>query len=234
MDELRYYPTKGGLVVGKSKRVEHPNLEKMPDYRLEQDLDFLPILQLKQTSRKGIQDESSSVGSQASTVLTHCKVMQIFLISSGGTIDEAVIPDEDQDSEDEDPLQEPEIDDDEEINITGQIQATLASTLEFKEFVEITHNIGGDHEFSENKEFVEKLFIGQQWLSKVQCMDYLKDLTLDMKYCMVQKKNKEKIQSYKCKDETYEWFLYCSRLSDGQTFECKKGSSTTTAATNTI
>ncbi|MCL7023791.1 hypothetical protein MKW94_010024, partial [Papaver nudicaule] len=235
MDELRYYPTKGGLVVGKSKRAEHLNLEKMPDYRPEEDLDFLPILQPKQTSGKGIQDDSSSVGSQASTVVDPLQSDADFFdllddeyifestYTSGGTINEAVIPDEDQDSEDEDPPQEPEINDDEEINITGQIQATLASTLEFKEFVENTQNIGGDHELSENQEFVEKLFIGQQWLSKVQCRDYLKDLALDMNYCMVQKKNKEKIQSYKCKDETCEWFVYCSRLSDGQTFECKKG-----------
>ncbi|MCL7034371.1 hypothetical protein MKW94_030653, partial [Papaver nudicaule] len=205
----------------------------MPDYRPEENLDFLPILQPKQTSTKVTLDESSSVGSQASTVVdplesdADCFDLlddeYLFASTYTGTINEAVIPDEDQDSEDEDPLQEPEIDDDEEINITGQIQSTLSSTLEFKEFVENTHNIGGDHELSENQEFVEKLFIGQQWLSKVQCRDYLKDLALDMNYCMAQKKNKEAIQSYKCKDETCEWFVYCSRLSDGQTFECKKG-----------
>ncbi|MCL7026458.1 hypothetical protein MKW94_010264 [Papaver nudicaule] len=216
MDKLRYYPTKGGLVVGKSKRVEHPNLVKMPDYRPEEDLDFLPILQPQQTSTKGIQDETSSVGSQASTVIDALQSdADCFDLTytSAGSINEAVIPDEDQDSEDEGPLLEPEIDDDADINITGQIQATLASTLEFNEFVENTQNIGGDHELSENQEFVEKLFIGQQWLSKVQCRDYLKDLALDMNYCM----------SYKCKDETCQWFVYCSTLSDGQTFECKKG-----------
>ncbi|KAI3852724.1 hypothetical protein MKX03_002285, partial [Papaver bracteatum] len=133
------------------------------------------------------------------------------------------IPDEDQDSDEEDQelIHSPEIDEDQEINITGQIQATLASTVEFKEFVEVTQKIDGGHKLSENQEFVEKLFVGQQWLSKERCRTYLKELSLDMNYCMVQKKNKEKVQSYKCKDETREWKIYCSVLPNMQTFEYK-------------
>ncbi|MCL7024386.1 hypothetical protein MKW94_011609 [Papaver nudicaule] len=133
------------------------------------------------------------------------------------------IPDEDQDSEDEEISPEPLIDDDEEINLTGQIQATLASTVEFKEFVEVTQNIDGEYQLSENQEDVEKLYVGQQWLSKEHCRDYLKDLAIDKNYCMVQVKNKKQKQSYKCKDETCEWKVYCSVLGDKQTFECKSG-----------
>ncbi|KAI3937143.1 hypothetical protein MKW92_040015 [Papaver armeniacum] len=45
-----------------------------------------------------------------------------------------------------------------------------------------------------------------------------------MNYCMVQKKNKKKVQSYRCKDETCEWKIYFALvLHDGQTFECKSG-----------
>lgn len=54
-DLFRYYPTKGGYVVGKSARAEHPNIEKMPDYRPGEDLDFLPILDPRKTSTKAIQ-----------------------------------------------------------------------------------------------------------------------------------------------------------------------------------
>lgn len=53
----------------------------------------------------------------------------------------------------------PEIDDDEEINITCQIQATLASTEEFKEYVLETDNIDRDHKLSEDQKVMEELFL---------------------------------------------------------------------------
>ncbi|MCL7051322.1 hypothetical protein MKW94_012030, partial [Papaver nudicaule] len=210
-DLLRYYPTKGGLVKGKGKRVDHPNLEKMLDYRPEKELDFLPLLTPNMIS--------STDGSQASTILDPLQSIKDIVLDDGifasiYSANEDVqldkIPDEDQDSEDEELLPEPVIDDDdEEINLTGQIQATLASTFEFKEFVEETQNIDGEYKLSENQESVEK--------------DYLKELAIEMNYYMVQVKNKKHKQSYKCKDETYEWKVYCSVLSDKQTFECKSG-----------
>ncbi|XP_026435116.1 uncharacterized protein LOC113332826 [Papaver somniferum] len=209
----------------------------MPDYRPEEDLDFLPILYPNKTATQGsCQVESSTTGSQASGVVDPLQSNEVFSqvdddelfastynTSETVNIEEQDIPDEDYDSEDVELLHEPEINDDEEIDLTGKIQETLNSTLEFKEFVEDTQKIDGDFKLSEKQEFVEKLFVGQQWLSKQHCRDYLKDLALDMNYCMVQKKNKEKIQSYRCKDETCEWKIYCSVLPDGQTFECKAG-----------
>ncbi|KAI3887238.1 hypothetical protein MKX03_023448 [Papaver bracteatum] len=229
MDDLfRYYPTRGGYVVGKYKRAEHPTLEKMPDYRPEEDLDFLPILYPNKTETQGsCEVESSMTGSQASGVFSQVDDDELFAstynTSETFNMEEQDIPDEDYDSEDVELLHEPEINDDEEIELTGKIQETLNSTLEFKEFVEDTQKIDGDFKLSEKQEFVEKLFVGQQWLSKQHCRDYLKDLALDMNYCIVQKKNKEKVQSYRCKDETCEWKIYCSVLPDGQTFECKSG-----------
>ncbi|KAI3954629.1 hypothetical protein MKW98_019760 [Papaver atlanticum] len=74
-DLLRYYPTKGGYVVGKSARDEHPNMGKMPDYRPEEDLDFLPILDPKKTCTKAIQVESSTSENQASTIVDPNEVM---------------------------------------------------------------------------------------------------------------------------------------------------------------
>ncbi|KAI3858713.1 hypothetical protein MKX03_033666 [Papaver bracteatum] len=202
-DLLRYYPTRGGLVLGKSKRAEHPHLEKMPDYRPEEELDFLPILDPKKTATKGYTYNTTETGDE--------------------TINLDQIPDEDNESDDEESLYEPEIDDDVEINLTWSIQATLSSTVEFKEYIEDTQNIDGNYKLSENQVAVEELFIGQQWLSKELCRNYLKELALDKNYCMVQVKNKKMKQSYKCKDETCEWKVYCSALNDGQTFECKSG-----------
>ncbi|MCL7043979.1 hypothetical protein MKW94_007358 [Papaver nudicaule] len=159
------------------------------------------------------QVDSSTDGSQASTILDPLlgneDIVQLdddnIFASTYSVVSEDVqldgIPDEDQDSEDEELLPEPVIDDDEEIKITGQIQATLSSTVEFKEFVEETQNIDVDYKLSENQEFVEKLYVGQQWLSKEHCRDYLKELAIDMNYAMVQVKNKKQKQSYKCKDE---------------------------------
>lgn len=51
------------------------------------------------------------------------------------------IPDEPYENDDEELLYEHEIDDDEEINLTFQIQATLEPTKEFKEYVVETDNI---------------------------------------------------------------------------------------------
>ncbi|KAI3869042.1 hypothetical protein MKW92_045626 [Papaver armeniacum] len=115
------------------------------------------------------------------------------------------------------------MDDDEEVNLTCQIQATLDSNEEFKEYVVETDNTDGDHKFPEGQEFVEKLFVGHQWLSKEHCRDYLKNLELDLNHSIVQVRKKKKQQEYKCKDETCPWRVYCSVLSDKQTFECKKG-----------
>ncbi|KAI3845368.1 hypothetical protein MKX03_001742 [Papaver bracteatum] len=234
-DLLRYYPTRGGLVLGKSKRAEHPHLEKMPDYRPEEELDFLPILDPKKTATKDSPAVSSTAGTQASTVVDLIEDMYVLndeyifasTYNTTETGDETInldqIPDEDNESDDEELLYEPEIDDDVEINLTGQIQATLSSTVEFKEYIEDTQNIDGNYKLSENQVAVEELFIGQQWLSKELCRNYLKELALDKNYCMVQVKNKKMKQSYKCKDETCEWKVYCSALNDGQTFECKSG-----------
>ncbi|KAI3930452.1 hypothetical protein MKW92_000725 [Papaver armeniacum] len=220
-DLLTYYPTKGGYVVGKSARAEHPNMEKMPDYRPEEDLDFLPILDPKKTSTKAIQVESSISESQASTIVDPNEVMSqlddedIFacLYNESNSENERVnvdeFPDEPDESDDEELLYEPEMDDDEEINLTCQIQATLDSTEEFKEYVVETDNIDGDHKLSEGQEFVEKLFVGQQWLSKEHCRDYLKNLALDLEpfHCPSEKQEKAK-QEYKCKDETCPWRVY--------------------------
>ncbi|KAI3906815.1 hypothetical protein MKW98_004848 [Papaver atlanticum] len=200
-DLLKYYPTKGGYVVGKSAKDEHPNMEKMPDYRPEEDLDFRPILD----PRKLLQ--------------MPFKLSQAHLKTAN--MDD--FPDEPNESDDEELLYEPEMDDYEEINLTCQIQATLESTEEFKEYVVETDNIDGDHKLSEGQEFVEKLFVGQQWLSKEHCRDYLKDLALDLNHSIVQVRNKKKQKEYKCKDETCPWRVYCSVLSNKQTFECKKG-----------
>ncbi|KAI3896921.1 hypothetical protein MKW92_050735, partial [Papaver armeniacum] len=52
--------------------------------------------------------------------------------------------------------------------------------------------------------------------------DYLKNLALDLNHSIVQVRNKKKQQEYKCKVETCPWRVYCSVLSDKQTFECKK------------
>ncbi|KAI3908600.1 hypothetical protein MKW92_048907 [Papaver armeniacum] len=219
-DLLTYYPTKGGYVVGKSARAEHPNMEKIPDYRPEEDLDFLPILDPKKTSTKAIQVESSISESQASTIVDPNEVMSqlddedIFagLYNESNSENERVnvdeFPDEPDESDDEELLYEPEMDDDEEINLTCQIQATLDSTEEFKEYVVETDNIDGDHKLSEGQEFVEKLFVGQQWLSKEQCRDYLKNLALDLNHSIVQVRNKKKQQEYKCKDETCPWRVF--------------------------
>ncbi|KAI3923444.1 hypothetical protein MKW92_046381 [Papaver armeniacum] len=57
-DLLTYYPTKGGYVVGKSARYEHPNMEKMPTIDLKKTGFSLPILDPKKTSTKAIQVES--------------------------------------------------------------------------------------------------------------------------------------------------------------------------------
>ncbi|KAI3888342.1 hypothetical protein MKX03_003094 [Papaver bracteatum] len=207
-DLLIYYPTKGGYV-------------KMPDYRPEEDLDFLPILDPKQTSTKAIQVESSISESQACTIVDPNEVMlhlddeDIFscLYNENNSENETVnvddFPDEPDESDD--------------INLTYQIQATLDSTEEFKEYVVETDNIDGDHNLSEGQEFVEKLFVGKQWLSKEHCRDYLKNLALDLNHSIVQVRNKKKQQEYKCKDETCPWRVYCSVLSDKQTFECNKG-----------
>ncbi|KAI3836472.1 hypothetical protein MKW98_008233 [Papaver atlanticum] len=234
-DLLRNYPTKGGYVVGKSARAEHPNMEKMPDYRPEEDLDFLPMLDPKKTSTKAIQVESSTSESQASTIVDPNEVMSLLdiedifacMYNESNSENEAVnvddFPEEPDESDDEELLYEPEMDDDEEINLTCQIQATLESTEEFKEYVVETDNIDGDHKLSEGQESVEKLFVGQQWLSKEHCRDYLKDLTLDLNHSIVQVRNKKKQQEYKCKDETCPWRVYCSVLSDKKIFECKKG-----------
>ncbi|KAI3901620.1 hypothetical protein MKW92_053338 [Papaver armeniacum] len=212
-DLLTYYPTKGGYV-------------KMPDYRPEEDLDFLPILDPKKTSTKAIQVESSISESQASTIVDPNEVMSQLddedIFASVRTM-KATRKNERVNSDDEELLYEPEMDDDEEINLTCQIQATLDSTEEFKEYVVETDNIDGDHKLSEGQEFVEKLFVGQQWLSKEHCRDYLKNLALDLNHSIVQVRNKKKQQEYKCKDETCPWRVYCSVLSDKQTFECKKG-----------
>ncbi|KAI3909391.1 hypothetical protein MKW98_007915 [Papaver atlanticum] len=233
-DLFRYYPTKGGYVIGKSARVEHPNMEKMPDYRPEEDLDFLPILDPKKITTKAIQVESSTSESQASTIVVPNEVMsqlddedifeRMYNESNSAKETENVddFPDKPDESDDEELLYEPEIDDDEEINLTCQIQATLESTEEFKEYVVETDNIDGDHKLTEGQEFVEKLFVGQQWLSKEHCRDYLKDLALDLNHSIVQMRNNKKQQEYKCKDETCPWRVSCAVLSDKQTFECKK------------
>ncbi|KAI3935659.1 hypothetical protein MKW98_022667 [Papaver atlanticum] len=234
-DLFRYYPTKGGYVVGKSARDEHPNMEKMPDYRPEEDLDFLPILDPKKTTTKAIQVESITSESQAFTIVDPNEVMSqlddedifecMYNESNSAKETENVddFPDEPDESDDEELLYEPEIDDDEEINLTCQIQATLESTEEFKEYIVETDNIDGDHKLTEGQEFVEKLFVGQQWLSKEHYKDYLKDLALDLNHSIVQMRNNKKQQEYKCKDETCPWRVSCSVLSDKQTFECKKG-----------
>ncbi|KAI3846550.1 hypothetical protein MKX03_008232 [Papaver bracteatum] len=218
-DLLRYYHTRGGLVHGKSKRAKHPHLEKMPDYRPEEELDFLPILDPKKTATKDSPAESSTDGTQASTVVDLIEDMSVLndeyifasTYNTTETGDETVN------------LDQYPYDDNEKINLTGQIQATLSSTVEFKEYVEDTQNIDGNFKLSENQVVVEELFIGKQWLSKELCRNYLKELALDKNYCMVQVKNKKMKQSYKCKDETCEWKVYCSALNDGQTFECKPG-----------
>ncbi|KAI3971434.1 hypothetical protein MKW92_029213 [Papaver armeniacum] len=200
-DLLTYYPTKGGYVVGKSARAEHPNMEKMPDYRPEEDLDFLPILDPKKTSTKAIQVESSISESQASTIVDPNEVMSqlddedIFagLYNESNSENERVnvdeFPDEPDESDDEELLYEPEMDDDEEINLTY-----------------------GDHKLSEGQEFVEKLFVGQQWLSKEHCRDYLKNLALDLNHSIVQVRNKKKQQEYKCKDETCHFIHTCEAI----------------------
>lgn len=82
-------------------------------------------------------------------------------------------------SDDED-LPEPVIDCDDEIRVTGQIQSTLASTVESKEFVVETWRINGEYKMAEKIDAVEKLFVGQEWLNYEQCTDYLKNLTRDM------------------------------------------------------
>ncbi|KAI3951799.1 hypothetical protein MKW92_005157 [Papaver armeniacum] len=236
MNDLhRYYPTKGGYVVGKSAMAEHPYMEKMPDYRPEEDLDFMPILDPNKTSTKAIQVESSTTESQASTIFDPNEVMSqlddedIFACmynesnSENETVNVDDFPEEPDESDDEELLYESDMDYDKEINLTCQIQATLELTEEFKEYVVETDNIDGDHKLSERQEFVEKLFVGQQWMSKEDCMDYLKDLALDLNHSIVQVRNKKKQQEYKCNDETCTWRVYCSVLSDKQTFECKKG-----------
>ncbi|KAI3861826.1 hypothetical protein MKW98_024485, partial [Papaver atlanticum] len=234
-DLFRYYPTKGSYVVGKSARAEHPNMEKMPDYRPEEDLDFLPILDPNKTTTKAIQVESSTSESQASTIVVPNEVMSqlddedifecMYNESNSAKETENVddFPDEPDKSDDEELLYEPEIDDDEEINLTFQIQATLESAEEFKEYVVETDNIDGDNKLTEGQEFVEKLFVGQQWLSKEHCRDYLKDLALDLNHSIIQMRNNKKQQEYKCKDETCPLRVSCSVLFDKQTFECKKG-----------
>ncbi|KAI3877805.1 hypothetical protein MKW92_013420 [Papaver armeniacum] len=226
-DLLTYYPTKGGYVVEKSARAEHPKMEKMPEYRPKEDLDFPPILDPKKTSTKAIQVESSIFESQASTIVDPNEVMSqlddedIFagLYNESNSENERVnadeFPDEPDESDDEELLYESEMDDDEEIN--------LDSTEEFKEYVVETDNIDGDHKLSEGQEFAEKLFVGKQWLSKEHCRDYLKNLALDLNHSIVQVRNKKKQQEYKCKYETCPWRVYCSVLYDKQTFECKKG-----------
>ncbi|KAI3966338.1 hypothetical protein MKW92_049218, partial [Papaver armeniacum] len=60
-DLLRYFPTKGGYVVGKSNRAEHPNIETLPDYNPEEDLDFLPLLNPKKVSSQSSQGQSSQL-----------------------------------------------------------------------------------------------------------------------------------------------------------------------------
>ncbi|KAI3931013.1 hypothetical protein MKW98_030252, partial [Papaver atlanticum] len=175
-DLFIYYPTKGGYVVGKSARAEHSNMEKMPDYRPEENLVFLPILDPKKTSTKAIQVESSTSQSQASIIVDPNEVIN----SENETLSVDEFPDEPDESDDEELLYEPEMDDDEKINLTCQIQATLESTEEFKEYVVETDKL------SEGQEFVEKLFVGQQWLSKEHCKDYLKDLALDLNHSIVQ------------------------------------------------
>ncbi|KAI3862255.1 hypothetical protein MKX03_007050 [Papaver bracteatum] len=172
-DLLRYYPTRGGLVLGKSKRAEHPHLEKMPDYRPEEELDFLPILDPKKRNK-----------GQSICVKHKLELRSTSLVDSSNT---------------------------------------KFYELNSKNILKIRENIDGNYKLSENQVVVEELFIGQQWLSKELCRNYLKELALDKNYCMVQVKNNKMKQSYKCKDETCEWKVYCSALNDGQTFECKSG-----------
>ncbi|KAI3905524.1 hypothetical protein MKW92_042818, partial [Papaver armeniacum] len=50
-DLLRYFPTKGGYVVGKSNRAKHPNIETTPHYNLKKTLTFSPLNPKKVSSQ---------------------------------------------------------------------------------------------------------------------------------------------------------------------------------------
>ncbi|KAI3903944.1 hypothetical protein MKW92_047387, partial [Papaver armeniacum] len=124
------------------------------------------------------------------------------------------------DSEEEE-MVEPDIDADEEIRVTCQIQSTLASNDEFKEYVVDTQSISGEYEMGEKIVEVEKLFVGQEWKSVDECRHYLKELAIEMKYGMTKVKNFREKQQYKCKFSDCPWKIYCAVLPNGQTMQCK-------------
>ncbi|KAI3963605.1 hypothetical protein MKW92_038167 [Papaver armeniacum] len=67
------------------------------------------------------------------------------------------------------------------------------------------------------------MFVGQEWASCQECRDYIKDQNIFQNFDIVQVKNTEIQQQYKCKDPNCKWNVYCSRIWDKVPFRCKKG-----------